>query len=484
MLAGRPSGEVEVLDEVDALYLPLQSRRFTFSQVCVREGQRVQAGQPLARDPGNHAVPLLAPREGTVRLAAAVGHLVLQDIVRTDEEPYHPRQDDLHIPRGMGSVGMKRYKLLALGAWQFLSDAYGGGLPDPFGIPQAVIVSTLRLEPFGTRGDAQLHKRLAAFGRGLEQLGSLLEYQPIYLVLPDIIDLRNANATSHRLVAPDKAAKSDIHGYVRNTNVKKTQFAQQVRESIRGYAWAKLVQVPLRYPFDNFAILARHLGLPKDRDGAIWAMRAEGVLAIDRALTLSQPCTARIVALGGPAVISPGHLKAIPGYPLRSILTDRLCDGEVRIVNGGVLTGEAVASEQIGLDVECHGLTVLTEQTDRQLLGFVRPGYDRRSYSKCFLSSLKHGSPQSLTTGLRGERRPCIGCGFCEEVCPARIMPHLIHKLIYQDELEQIQRARVDLCADCGLCSFVCPSKIDLRGEFFEIRQIIRRELHPHEVEA
>ncbi len=48
------------------------------------------------------------------------------------------------------------------------------------------MVSTLSLEPFLARGNVHIGKRLESFTRGLEQIQSLLEYQPIYLVLPDI----------------------------------------------------------------------------------------------------------------------------------------------------------------------------------------------------------------------------------------------------------------------------------------------------------
>ncbi len=450
MLAGRPLGEVEVLPEPKALYLPLRSRRFLFSEVCVEEAQRVELGQGLAKDPANHSVPLIAPRAGTVRLSAIENHIVLEDLGPADEEPYDMHEDELQLPRDIGSVGIKRYKLLVLGAWQFLCDAHTKWLPDPFSTPEAVIVSTLRLEPFGARGDVQLLKRLGSFARGLVHLQSLLEYQPIYLVLPDI----------------------------------KSEFAKQVQDAIRGYAWAKLIQVPLRYPFDDFAVLARRLGLMKGPDNPVWAIRTEGVLAIDRALTLSGPCTARIVSLGGPAVKFPVHLKAMPGYPLQEILKGRIFEGPVRAISGGVLTGETIGENQVGLDAECNGLTVLGEQTERQLLGFARPGWSRRSYSRSFLSSLRRAFPERLTTGLRGEGRACVACGFCEEVCPASIMPHWIHKCLYQDELEGVERFRVDLCVGCGLCSFVCPSKIDLRKQFLDAQEAIRQELRTEEVGA
>ena len=449
-ITGRPSREVEVLPEPDALYLPLQSRRFTFTQLCVEDGDRLSPGQIIAEDPENYSVPLLAPRAGTARLNAVEDHVVLEDITKTPEEPYHPRENIPHVPKELGSDGMPRLKLLALGAWQFFHDAHSGDLPDPFGTPRAVIVSTVHLEPFLSRGDVQLRKRLINFTRGLEHLQALLEYQPIYLILPEVV--------------------SDL--------------ASKVRETLRGYAWVNIVQVPLRYPFDSFAILARSLGLKPDADEPTWALNAEGVLAMDRALTLSRPCTVRLVSLGGPAVEDPKHLKAMPGYPLRSILQSRTSSDSVRVLNGGGLTGTAITQDQLGLDSECSGLTVLPEHTEREFLGFVRPGADRRSYSKCFLSTLRAPAPERLTTALKGEHRPCVSCSFCEEVCPAGIMPHLIHKLLYQDELEQAEQARIDLCVECGLCSFVCPSKLDLRREFIEGKRTIQEELHAEEVEA
>ncbi|MEE9611485.1 MAG: hypothetical protein V3W19_09545, partial [Desulfatiglandales bacterium] len=244
LLHGRPERAVKVLPEPDVLYLPLRSQRFGFSKVCVNDDQRVDAGDILAHDPDNYAVPLLAPRAGIARLKTTQNHIVLEDIGHLEEHADMSEEELSHIVQEMGTAGIKRYKLLALGAWQFFYDAYTGALPDPLGTPQAIIVSTLSLEPFVARGDAQLHGRLLNFTRGLEQLQSLLEYQPIYLIMPDI----------------------------------KSAFASQVREQIRGYAWVKLIEIPLKYPYDNFNILVRTLGLKKNA-GPVWAVRTEGVLA-------------------------------------------------------------------------------------------------------------------------------------------------------------------------------------------------------------
>ncbi len=432
LLEGRPSKTVEDLPEPSVLYLPLKNRRFTFSDVLVKEGEQVAAGQVLARDPDSFSLPLLAPLPGTVRLNAAENHIVLENAGGTPA-----------LRREALSPEDKREKLLALGAWQFLYDAHTGELPDPSGTPRAVLVSTVALDPFVARGDVQLQERLTDFARGLEHLQSLLEYQPIYLIVPDV----------------------------------QSALASEVREMSRGRAWVQRVEIPLRYGMDSLPILARRLGLMHDPKQSVWALRTEGVFAIDRALTLSLPCTERIVSIGGPAVESPVHVRAVPGYPLKAILQRRVTDEPARVINGGVLSGEAVGPDQLGLDVECAGLTVVSEHTQRELLGFVRPGWNRRSYSKCYMSSLRKAFAERLTTGCRGERRACIACNACEEVCPARIMPHLIHKYLYQGALDLAERARVDLCVECGLCSFVCPSKIELRQQFVDAKEQLRREM-------
>jgi len=443
-LKGRPNSEVKTLPEPDALYLPLQTSRFSFSEVCVEDGQQVSLGEVLAKDPNNHSVPLLAPRAGLVRLKTAENHIVLEDIAEAPKHLHDVEQTAPHIAQQMGSGGILRYKLLTLGAWQFFYDAHSGSLPDPFKVPQAIIVSTISCEPFMARGDVQIRRDLQAFGRGLEGLQSLLEYEPIYLIVPDIA----------------------------------SDFARRLRQNVRGYAWIKIVEVPLTYPNDNFTILARNLGLKPD-NGPVWALRAEGVLAVDRALTESKPCTERIISIGGPAVKTAEHVETLCGYPLSQITHSYVHKDDVRVINGGVFTGRVIGPDQLGLDSECMGLTILPEATKREFLSFARAGWQKRSYSSlCYLSALRGTLEEAPTTAVQGEVRACVSCNYCEEVCPAGIMPHLIHKFLYKDDLDEAERARVDLCVGCGLCSFVCPSKIELAAQFADAQARILREHH------
>lgn len=445
-MAGYPSLDILSMPEPSALFLPLFSCRFKFGELFVKDGQRVSVGQILARDSANYGLPLLAPRAGTVVLNEVKRHIVIKEISNGTSSSESSVKSDKKgdISGKSGGVSSNTKRLVELGAWQYFSYAHDGSLPDPMLSPRAVIVSTVSFEPYKPRGDILIRNRFTEFIRGLEKLQSFLEYQPIYLVMP-------------KLDSP---------------------LARQIREAVRGYAHLKVVQIPRVYPFDNFRLLARKLKLERDDKKPVWALGVQGILALDEVMTNSKPLHKRVITLGGPAASNPAHIELIPGYPIDELLSSVFPDKDSAVViNGGAFTGSRIGIEQQGLDIESSGLTILHRNRERELLGFARPGIDRNSYSRCFLSKLFKPKPEHLSNAMRGERRPCVSCGYCEEVCPARIMPHLLHKLIYQNDLDGVEKARLDLCISCGLCSFVCPSKIDLSKSFKETIEILRKEM-------
>ncbi|MDP6543551.1 MAG: 4Fe-4S dicluster domain-containing protein [Phycisphaerae bacterium] len=446
-LIGGPATTVEKLAPPEKLCIPLHSKNLNFTELRVSDGDSVTSGQTLAVDPEAFSVPLLASCGGTVKLSQLDGHIVIENL-SCPPDPTDDPDVPAHVSYDPSQVAEKCRKLLDLGAWQFVSNARTQRVADPQGTPSAVIVSTVHLEPFVARGSAICADNVNELVRGLEHLQSLLEYQAIHLVLPNV----------------------------------ELELAQNIQEIIRGHAWLKLSEVPLqmRYPFDNQTLLARHLGLFVEGDETVWYLPVEGVIAFDGALTYGRPCTNRIISLAGPAVKEPTHLEVRVGYPIDKLLAGRLEPADnVRVVNGGILTGREITEDQAGIDVECSGLTALEEPTVREMFGWLRPGGDRRSYSKCFTSSLKGEFAERLSTSLRGEGRPCVACGQCVSVCPAGIMPNAIHKYLFSDELEQAQRMRTDLCVECGLCSYICPSKLDLYDELVRAKVRIDEELGP-----
>ena len=440
LLHNRPEDTIEVVPDPEKLVVPLKSLRFDFTDICVKDGQKVSAGEVLARDPNNFSIPLLTPRAATIKLDLIPGHIVLEDIAAL---PIADTPNEQHAKTDQESMLLKTSRLLEKGAWQFFYDAQNGNLPDPTTSPAAVIVSTIHLEPYTAKSSAQLKEGIDSFTRGLEYLQSLLEYQPIYLAIVKPL----------------------------------TDLAQRLKTTLRGYARIQFLEVPHTYPNDNLAVIARNLPSLSQSDQPIWAVRTEGIMAIDKVMNDDQPVVDRIISLAGPMVSNPRHLKVPVGYPLEQLLKSNLNDNSsVRIINGGVFTGRDFGDEQKGLGTECGGLTILDDKPQREFLAFVRPGSDRRSYSKCFLSSLRGLFKESLNTATRGERRPCVSCNACEKVCPAGILPYAVHRAVYRDDIDEIAALGVDRCVRCGLCSFICLSKINLMDEFIEAQGQIARE--------
>lgn len=439
LMAGKPSGDIMELPNPDVLRIPLFSRRFSFSRTLVKDGDQVRQGQILAEDPDNCSVPLLSPASGTVKLDGGSRHIKLENVKVSPDGAITGQHDAGENPRSA---------LLRLGAWQFLSDACTGNLPDPAGAPRAIIVSTLHLDPFVVRGDVQLRGRVPEFARGLELLHSLAEDCPFYLVTPDI--------------------KSDL--------------AKEIREIEDRYAWLNLIEVALTYPFGNLQLAAQYLGFHRSEGGVeVWGLGVEGVLAVDRALTSSRSCTSRTIAIGGPGTKTAVHVTAPAGYPLKTIKELYAAGSPMRMVNGGALAGRSVAADQQGLDAECLGITLIPENTEREVLAFAHLGFGKHAFTNTFFSILRGRFRERYTTAVRGEHRPCVACSCCERVCPAGIMPFLVHRYVDKQRIEEAERFGLWECIECGLCSHVCLAKRNMSSAFSEAREKIEAKAIPGE---
>jgi len=413
MLEGEPSPRVAPYQKPDALYLPRYSNRLDFSLVLVEDGASVVKGQVLAKDPVNFSVPLLAPMAGTVNLEFAERHITIENLAASSDE--NSADDaDLHNERAA---------LLRLGVWSSLARIDNNRVPDPERTPDGLVVSIYRFEPYHPTPEALFRDGVDDFLAGLTRLHRIFNDNPVYLVVPE--------------------TDSDIK--------------RQLQKAGADNNWLHLFEVPQTYPFDHPGFAAQQLGLNPER---CWCIDAQAVIAAHQALEFKRPYTKKIVSMSGPLAPELCHHHLPIGYPL-SLLQDQENSVERRFINGGVLTGSAIGADQLGLDAECRALTVLEELTEREILAFVQPGFNKQSFTKTFTSVFKPLFREKLTTALGGESRPCVFCGFCEQVCPVGIIPHLVYRYLDNDKPEEAYRVEFDKCIDCGLCSYVCVSKIN-----------------------
>jgi len=196
--------------------------------------------------------------------------------------------------------------------------------------------------------------------------------------------------------------------------------------------------------------------------GAV-VLSVQTILHVYEAVVEGKPVIERIVALGGTGFKDNYHVRLRIGTTLDYLTGNRIDpDINTRILLNSPLTGIVLTDPNFPLDRQCSGIIAVPEKTTRQFLSFIRPGFRKDSYSRTFLSRLPV-LKKECNTNIHGEERPCISCSFCEEVCPVKIIPHLIYKRVDRNMIDEaLINLRIFKCIDCNLCSYVCPSKIPL----------------------
>lgn len=445
-IAGRPSSIVEELPLPGKLQLSLHRRGVNYTPI-VEDGQEVEFGDPLAEASATGGtLSLPSPAAGRVSLYEAEegpSRLILET---TGSGTTNGKYERFQPERISGEA--MRDALAKGGIWPFFWSSRTGGMPTLGDTerPRAIIVNCVLTEPFRARGKVLLRRAWSRIVEGLRFLPRLLvDYGTIEIVL---------------------TARRDA-------------VAGMLYVGLAGYAWIRLHPVPLRYPVENPLVLSRALRKSDSslkKEDVIWIIDVQGVEAVGACLAEGLPLHKRVVVVGGPGQPNPRHLCVRIGTPVRCLYNkDSRSDG-VRILRGGLLNGVPVDPATDSVQYDDDAFFFLPEGSQREFLSFLRPGFDRTSALPCFASRITGAYDRRVSTWLRGERRPCIACGLCEKLCPAGLLPQVLHRYLYHEALDEAEAAGLDLCVDCSLCTYVCPSKIDLQQQFAQAREQLRLE--------
>lgn len=60
------------------------------------------------------------------------------------------------------------------------------------------------------------------------------------------------------------------------------------------------------------------------------------------------------------------------------------------------------------------------------------------------------------------ERKNCILCGYCSEVCPVYLMPMKFEEFYRKGKYNKLKVFNLNSCIECGACEYVCPSRVPL----------------------
>jgi len=387
----------------------------------VEPGSRVKRGEPLLRDRNAPELQVTSPVAGVVDDVHRGQRRELNSIVIRvdgDEEVEFAahRRDALDglDPQFVESI------LLESGLWVGLRTRPYSRIPRPRSRPAAIFVTAMDTQPLAPDPLLAIGRDVEAFVDGQRVLARLTE-GPVFICHAQDAQMPAADPERIRL-----AAFSGPH--------------------------------PAGLPGTHI-----HFLMPASATRTVWYIGYQDVIAIGRLFTTGRLSSARVIALGGPAVRKPRVITTTLGASTEGLLRGELEPCDCRVISGSVLAGHRAAGWSAYLGRYHQQISVLPEGNQRELLGWILPGSNRFSATNAFVSSLTRGRRFALTTSYNGSPRAMVPIGSYERVMPLDILPtQLLRALVVGDTDAAQELGCLELDEeDLALCTFVCPGKYD-----------------------
>lgn len=409
----------------------------------VRAGDQVQRGQLLFDDKKTPGVRYTSPASGTVVEVNRGERRAFQSVVvELDEGEVSGSPSSVkfesYTAKPIADLDGEQAKALLLesGLWTALRSRPFGRVANPADDPAAIFVTAMDTNPLAASVEAVLAGNEAAFSTGLEVLATL------------------SKCTVHVCKAPASSVPTPSGGQISV-------------EEFDGPHPAGTVGVHI------------HMIKPVNRARSAWYVGYQDVIAIGVLFTEGVLFVDRVISLAGPAVNKPRLLHTRVGASTDDLVTGELAEGEVRVVSGSVLSGRKAEGEIFGFLGRYHlQVTALQEDREREILGWLAPGWNKFSLLNVFASKLLPGRKFSFTTSTNGSPRAMVPVGLYEKVMPMDIMPtQLLRSLLMHDTETAEELGVLELDEeDVALCSFVCPGKSDYGPLLRKVLATIEKE--------
>jgi electron transport complex protein RnfC len=390
---------------------PLSQHVGAPAEAIVAVGDRVLRGQPIARATGYVGSPVHASSSGTVvdvgprPVPHPSGLSAACVVIRTDGEdrPYEG-YDPLSNYRTLNAPALRarvrECGIVGLGGAVFPTSVK---LNVGVGL-KSLILNGAECEPWISCDDTLMRYRAAEIITGAQVMLHALEIGHCWIAIED----DKPEAFEALVGACARAVETRID----------------------------IVRVPARYPEGGERQLIQVLtgqevpadGLPADI--GYLCHNVGTAAAVARAVLYGEPLISRIVTVTGAGIARPRNLEVRLGTPISHVIEEcgGALDSACHLIMGGAMMGFSLDSDE---------LPVIKA-------------------TNCLVLATGEDAPP------RAPAIPCIRCGECAEVCPARLLPQQLYWYTRAENYDHVESLHLYDCIECGCCDLVCPSQIPL----------------------
>jgi Na+-transporting NADH:ubiquinone oxidoreductase subunit A len=393
--------------------------------LLVQPGERVRRGQALFEDKARPGVFQTAAAAGTVLAVHRGERRAFQSLViRVEGDEDAAAHQVFASYRGAApaslSDGDVRALLLESGLWTALRTRPFSRVPAADASPRALFITAMDTRPHAPSVPTVLATRRADFEAGVTCLAKLSHGPTFVCVAADsTLDLSAAGGATH--VAFDGPHPAGLAG----THI--------------------------------------HFLSPVDLERTVWHIGYQDVAAIGHLFLHGRLDVERVIALAGPSVLRPRLLRTRLGASIDELVQGEIAPGAQRVISGSVLDGRIAMGDALGYLGRHHlQVSVLAEAAERELFGWIMPGFDKFSIWGVVAGAFT-GRAQALNTTTNGGARAMVPIGSFERVMPLDLMPTFLLRalLMGNDERAEALGALELDEDDLALCTFVCPGKAE-----------------------
>ncbi len=402
---------------------------FVKPKLLVNTGDHVKIGTPLFHDKKNQNLKFMSPGCGTISdIVFGPQRVIEKIIIRLDSNEEYEKFDHLN-ENDLRTISRKNLTGLLLkgGMWPFIRELPFRGIADPDATPAAIWVTLDTREPFMPSPETYLAGKKDLFDFGLKVLGKLSDKV-------NISAFGNGNY--------DIPVTHKFYG---------------------------------QYPSGDPGVLLYNTR-QSSSENRCWYISGQDLLLISDFLTSGTYPVERIVSVGGCMAHSgeTKHFITRAGVPIAHLTPKSSNKQHIRFLAGGLFRGYPVSDDSF-LGLYETSLNIIDQGDREEFLGFVKPGFNKPSFSRTFLSSINTRELE-IDSNIHGEIRACVNCGACAKICPVEILPQFTFKCLAVNEIEEALEHGLLDCVECGLCTYVCPSKIELNETFRKAKQEYKKE--------